>query len=96
MPRSLTGIACCPRQLLSAYQITDGAHGVNDISSRPQSARMIAPQIVPVPLEHLLAFLERIPVVSGLAKRRCKPLAGIKPVGAFASVDGRKRIGHSP
>jgi len=38
---------------------------------------MIAPQIVPVPLEHLLAFLERIPVMSGLAKRRRKSLAGV-------------------
>ena len=72
---------CFAGEFLGASKIADSAPGVDQVGGGPERVHVIVAQIVTVPLEHMLALLQRVPVMAGLAQRGRKPVACVKPEG---------------
>jgi hypothetical protein len=54
-------------QFLGTAEITYGAPVVDQVGGGPERVDVVVAQVVTVPLKHVLAFLQRLPVIAGLA-----------------------------
>ena len=52
---------------------------------------VIQAEVVTVTLDHILAPLQRVPVVTGLAQRGGKARPRVEPVGILPAADGLER-----
>lgn len=80
-------------EFLGTSKITDSAPGVDQVGGGPERVHVIDAQIVAVPVEHMLALLHRVPVMTGLAQRGRKPVACFKPQEVLPAADRLERIG---
>ncbi len=84
-----------PGQFLGTGEITDCAPVVDEVGGRLQCVHVIRAQVVTASLQHMLAFLQRVPAMAGLAQRSGKPLAGMEPVDVLPAP-GRLERGDHP
>src|SRR2546421_13029457 len=74
-------------EFLGTGKITYSAPGVDQVGGGAERVHMIDAQIVAVPVEHMLAFLHRVPVMTGLAQRGGKAVARVEPEGVLPAAD---------
>jgi len=75
-------------QFLGADQITDRPPVIDQVGGRPEGIGVLRAQVVPVALDHVLAFGKRVPMMAGLAQRGGEPLARVQPVGVLPAARG--------
>lgn len=82
-------------QFLGASEVPDRAPAVDQVGGGPKRVHVVHAQVVTAPLEHMLAFLERVPVVAGLAQRGGEPFARVQPADVLPAAD-RLELGDDP
>jgi len=78
-------------QFLGTGEISDRAPVVDQVRRGPKRVHMVYAQVVTASLEHMLALLQRIPVVAGLAQRGREPLACMQPADVLPATDHLER-----
>ena len=82
-------------QFLGAGEVTDRAPGVDQVGGGPKRVHVIDAQVVTAPLEHMLALLQRVPVMAGLAQRGGESVARVQPADVLPAA-GRLERGDDP
>jgi uncharacterized protein len=95
--QNVGGIGCpgpvvrLPGQFLSASEVTDRAPVIDQASGGPERVHVVRAQVITAPLQHVLAFLQRVPVMAGLAQRGGEPLARVQPGDVLPPADRVER-----
>jgi hypothetical protein len=82
-------------QFLGAGEIPDRAPVVDQVGGGAERVHVVHTQVVTAPLEHMLAFLQRVPVMTGLAQRGGESLACVQPADVLPAA-GRVERGNDP
>lgn len=88
LPAQVVGL---PGQFLGAREITDGAPVIDQPGGGSHRVHVVHAQVVAAPLQHVLAFLQRVPVMAGLAQRGGESLARVQPRDVLPAADRVER-----
>jgi hypothetical protein len=80
------------REFLGTGKVADRTPGVDQVGRDSERVHVIGTEVVAGPVEHMLALLHRVPVMTGLAQRVRKPVARVKPGSVLPAADRLERI----
>ena len=83
-------------QFLGAGEVPDRAPVVDQVGGGPERVHVVRAQVVTAPLEHVLAFLQRVPVMAGLAQCGGEPFARVQPADVLPAAGRLERGGDPP
>jgi hypothetical protein len=82
-------------QFLRAGKIPNRAPGIDQVCGRPEGVHVVHAQVVTAPLQHVLALLQGVPVMAGLAQRGGEPFARVQPADVLSATRSVER-GNDP
>lgn len=82
-------------QFLGFGEVPDRAPVVDQIGGGPKRVHVVDAQVVAAPLEHMLALLQCVPAMTGLAQRSSEPFARLQPADVLPTA-GRLKRGLDP